>query len=192
MKWNTIKRLEYLEKIHRLDGVILCLLGRQFQIQRTRLEIHGIRRSSGSDENLLRRTFAVRTNSRHVWPEKSDGKSRKNAWHIARSDWLIEKPNSSKLIAIINSMRSALNDDDDDDNDNDNDNDNDSDDDDDDDDDVDDDIDDDDDDDDEDNDDDGGDSGKQESERAREVNLSSQDAAAAVATTTQQQQQQQQ
>ncbi|KAL2733370.1 hypothetical protein V1477_014338 [Vespula maculifrons] len=53
MKWNTIKRLEYLEKIHRLDGVILCLLGRQFQIQRTRLEIHGIRRSSGSDENLL-------------------------------------------------------------------------------------------------------------------------------------------
>ncbi|KAL2740497.1 hypothetical protein V1478_000638 [Vespula squamosa] len=40
-------------KIHRLDAVILCLLRRQFQIQRTRLEIHGIQRSSGSDENLL-------------------------------------------------------------------------------------------------------------------------------------------
>lgn len=45
-------------------------------------------------------------NSVHVWPgwaEESRGKA--DQPHIAASDWLIGKPNSSKLIGIINSTR---------------------------------------------------------------------------------------
>lgn len=47
-------------------------------------------------------------NSVHVWPGRSEeSRGKADRPHIAASDWLIGKPNSSKLIGIINSTRAT-------------------------------------------------------------------------------------